>query len=200
VADLEADIEETEVSEDEEEWEDDGIAEVIEVTRRDSIPSARAGNSRNAVASDEPEGLRTPRAMKPVRHSEEGGEGDGSPSEDELTELASTLSLTETATPRDFPDHPPASVGLGASAAPRNRPMDIPTSGPAMGRYELTPEALGTENVMTPRNDIGPFVLDGGAGRSTSTSANLGARRGQGAGGVGSLDAAAAGEVEVGPA
>lgn len=147
---------------------------------------------------EEPEGLRTPRAMVPVDvHG--GGEAEG---EDELGRLAlQALSLTETTTSSgereerentpspDVDGHAtqveieePSASGSGSGSA--NVPArNIPTpsaNGDGTRRYELTPGPLNAENVMTPRNDVGPFVLDGGANRDST------------GGGPRSLDAAAA--------
>jgi hypothetical protein len=153
------------------------------------MPSAGAGaSSSRGVVVDEPEGLRTPRAMQPVRHPsdmEDGGDL-GLP-DDDLTDLAAALSLTDTTTrvpsdPEDSPNDEHATQidaeGGTSDASSLSVPRNIPR------RFELTPEPMGTENVLTPRNDIGPFVLDGGAGRTSASG-----RRAQG--GVASLDAAA---------
>ena len=166
------------------EWEEeDGIAEAIEESRRseEEARNTAAGSTRAAPTIDEPEGLRTPRAMQPVDSTDV-----------DLSSMAlNALSLTETATrtdpsPEAAEDSPsiedddhPTQVEIDSSAVP---PRDIPTpasSGSGTRRYELTPGPLSTENVLTPRNDVGPFVLDGGADRG---STGAGAR---------SLDAAA---------
>ena len=195
VADLEADPDE-EV--DEEEWqEDDGVAEAIEEESRRS-GEADAGSSRGGVVQGE-EGLRTPRAMQPVvvRVDAEGNGDDG-----DVGALAmQALSLTETITRSDpsplASDHPsevytddneddehPTQVEESTPA--RNIPRNASGGhGDAIRQYELTAGNLNTEPVMTPRNDIGPFVLDGGADRnSTGGSTAQASQR--------SLDAAAA--------
>jgi len=206
VADLEADVDE-EQEVDEADWEEeDGIAEAIEESRRSeeqARANAAAGSSRAGGTAEEPEGLRTPRAMLPVDQNQQNGD-------EELSTLAlHALSLTETTTnnseqrasdsedsptPGDEDDHPTQVDIEDASTSANVPPRDIPTPsasasagasasghGSDIRRHELTPGPLSTENVMTPRNDIGPFVLDGGANRQSTGAA----------GGQRSLDAAA---------
>jgi hypothetical protein len=122
-----------------------------------------------------------------------GEDGDINPHGEDLEHLTAALSLTDTAArppsdhDEDSPDDEHATQIEGTDSA-----LSVPRSIPRR-TGELTPGALASENVMTPRNDVGPFVLDGGAGR-TSSSAN--GRRAQG--GIASLDAAAS-EVGLGP-
>jgi hypothetical protein len=116
--------------------------------------------------------------MQPVAREERDGEED-------LNELAmQALSLTETTTRTDDgrstsdsdspDDEHPTQVELSddpsASSAVPSRNIPTPSSGNGDGtrRYELTPGPIATENVMTPRNDVGPFVLDGGANRGSA--------------------------------
>ena len=136
--------------------------------------------------------------MVPVDAGARSGEGSGSGDED-LSNLAlNALSLTETTTrtgneesnsPTPEDEHP-TQIGedtpsSSSSSNTNTEPRDIPGNSASssesggMRRYELTPGPLVTENVMTPRNDVGPFVLDGGANRDST------------GGGTRSLDAAA---------
>lgn len=141
-------------------WEEeDGIAEAIEASQSQS--QAVEGSSRGLQVVNEPEGLWTPRAMQPSDAA--GDDGD-----DELARLASNaLSLEQTHTrgeveaEEEVDDHP---TQIGDEGG-----RDIP----GMRRYELTPGALMTEAVMTPRNDVGPFVLDGGADRNSTGAAPM---------------------------
>ncbi|KIW00023.1 uncharacterized protein PV09_08375 [Verruconis gallopava] len=181
VADLEAEVDEQE--EDEGDWqEDDDLADAIAASTAAESASAAAGPSNSgssghtsaAAVSDEPEGQRTPRAMQPARHR------DGSSEDDDVSNLAlHALSLTETSTnnpPHSSEDDTPpeddehatqVDISEDASgAAAVSGPRAIPA---AARTLDLTPGgALNSESVLTPRNDIGPFVLDGGAGRSTT--------------------------------
>jgi hypothetical protein len=92
-----------------------------------------------------------------------------SDADDELARLTGdALSLEQTQTRTDDltssgeEDEHPTQVGDEGA-------RDIPTpSGTGIRRYELTPGTLMTEAVMTPRNDVGPFVLDGGADRNST--------------------------------
>ena len=59
----------------------------------------------------------------------------------------------------------------GASSA--TPPRNIPPRTNSNSRFELSPAVNGGVNdgPMTPRNDAGPFVLDGSAGRTTTAVA-----------------------------
>jgi hypothetical protein len=201
VADLEADVEEQE-----EEWEEDSLEAAIEASKQDGGLLTQVGtvvNGHDVMDEDEePDGVRTPRAMEPIPSPRQGAEteaiagssrGDefnGCPTADDddlttmshlslhSTELPEPEALVRSETPPELADH----ASVSALAAPR------PIPGRAGSSYELHPGTPGAEGPMTPRNDAGPFVLDGGAGRSSTGSTT----RRQ----VGSLDAAAA---EAGP-
>jgi len=173
VADLEADVEEQQ-----EEWEEDSIEAAIEASRRDSEPGPGAEDGEGT------DGVRTPRAMEPLHDSQIGASRGGingggvSPTEvaDDLTALSlDPLGQIRPPTPVSSPeleDEPTPSIqdpsnqgSVSALAAPR--PIPARTTGSASS-YELAVGPLVHEGPMTPRNDAGPFVLDGGAGTTTA--------------------------------
>jgi hypothetical protein len=197
VADLEADVEEQE-----DEWEEDSLEAAIEASKLDDASHTQAGAAANDqdVLDDEeePDGVRTPRAMEPIPSPRQGAEieavagpsigeeynGCPSADDDDLTtishldlhspEIPESEALERSETPPELANN----ASVSALAAPR------PIPGRAGSSYELHLGTTGVEGPMTPRNDAGPFVLDGGAGRSSTGSTT---RRP-----VGSLDAAAA--------
>lgn len=233
------------MDEQEEEWEDqledqDSLQQAIAASRETSIH----GITPDVDDEEEPDGVRTPRAMEPLdRRSPQheiletqalGGSSSAAaasnriamvndriiPDEEplfpnvrncsDLADLTSNLSLTEThtvvsatatdeeddyagvadATAQDTEDF--SSTGSSSSlAAPRAIPA---RSGSQSHNFDLRAangSGVVAEGPMTPRNDAGPFVLDGGAGRN-STGSNSGLRRGM----PGSLDAHATENVE----
>jgi E3 ubiquitin-protein ligase DMA1/2 len=190
VADLEADVEEAE-----EDWEEDSIEEALAASRHDS--ESGAGGS----SSEEPDGVRTPRAMEPLSDLPNGHAVVSSADNHEgvlgnsLTPI-STLDDEETQVVPIAHSVPPSTT----TSAPRAIPIRS-TPGPAgTTSYELTVGPPGHEGPMTPRNDAGPFVLDGGAGTTTAddgrvvgrTTGSIGRRSIPGLASVQSLDATAA--------
>jgi hypothetical protein len=199
VADLEADVEEQE-----DEWEDDSLEAAIEASKQDkeALTSAGATSKGHDILigdeDEEPDGVRTPRAMEPIPsppHHGSGAEGVAGSSrtdpherrtneDDDLSAMEHmTLLSIDGSEVQEVPERSETPPGLAnqASASALAAPRPIP--GRAGSSYELHPGTPGVEGPMTPRNDAGPFVLDGGAGRSSSSSM----RRV-----VGSLDATAA--------
>lgn len=82
--------------------------------------------------------------------------------------------LAQTTSGLSLNDHDPQHQDVQSSSS-LSTPRPIPprpgtsrsTSSPEITQYALTPgTALHTEGPMTPRNDAGPFVLDGGAGQA----------------------------------
>jgi hypothetical protein len=190
VADLEADVEEQE-----DEWEEDSLEAAIEASKQETESKASIMDE-----DEEPDGVRTGRAMDPIPSSRKVGEVEAvegsirpedysavpTAEDDDLTAL-SHLSIHPTEdTILETPARSvtPPELANQASASALAAPRPIP--GRAGSSYELHPGTPGVEGPMTPRNDAGPFVLDGGAGRS---SAGATTRRP-----VGSLDAAAEAE------
>lgn len=191
VADLEADVEEAE-----EDWEEDSIEEALAASRQDSENGGGEGSS-----SEEPDGVRTPRAMEPLP-DHPNGHAVVSPTDDDEGVLGDSLSPISTL------DDEETQVVLIAHSVPlsttASAPRAIPirsTPGPAgTTSYELTVGPPGHEGPMTPRNDVGPFVLDGGAGTTTAdngrvvgrTTGSSGRRSVPGSASLQSLDATAA--------
>lgn len=183
VADLEAEIEDAELSES-----DDGDA--LQTAIQQSLKSS-AGNAQ-AGASSRPEA--NPNAMDYTRLDNADGQKIASPPTVEITN-----SRPSSNTPPSRPESRPGSridtpEPMDLSTSARNRPdsssdnatrvgLDVGirrTAGASNSGTEarsipirsrptngdLVPGTAGvTEGLMTPRNDAGPFVLDGGAGR-----------------------------------
>jgi len=108
------------------------------------------------------------------------------------------ISLNSPSAP-SAPRHPTNENSGSASSLAAPRP--IPAR--QVNNYELSPGTSGaSEGPMTPRNDAGPFVLDGGAGRLAGTGSRRSARNEAGVvterGVPASLDQAAS-EVGLGP-
>jgi hypothetical protein len=194
VADLEADVEEQE-----EEWEEDSIEEALVASRQDSEICAESGSS-----SEEHDGVRTPRAMEPLPDLPN-GHAMVSPADNLQEALVASLSPVST-TDDDETQTVPITRGIdlqhtASTSAPRAIPIRSAPGPAGTTSYELTVGPLGHEGPMTPRNDAGPFVLDGGAGTTTAdngrvmgrTTGSIGRRSVPGNGSVQSLDATAAG-------
>lgn len=175
------------------------MEEALEASKQDSTSDPSSdGPSTRATRDTEPEGLRTPRAMHPVQDTQAGASGQHShdvemTTDDDLADLASTLSLTqtnhplETSDPDDSPEDLAPRIANARSNIPSSSSLAVPRpipgrAGGGGGRYDLSP---GGQDVMTPRNDAGPFVLDGGAGARTGMPARRAVST------VTSLDAAA---------
>jgi hypothetical protein len=191
VADLEADVEEQE-----EEWETESLEAAIEASKQEKealIKSGAISNGHdvsNEDVDEEPDGVRTPRAMEPIPNpphpphqnavtdatagSSRSDPQERRPHEDDELAAMDHLTLLSLDGPEE-PEGPEGSEGLErsetppglgnqASASALAAPRPIP--GRAGSSYELHPGTPGVEGPMTPRNDAGPFVLDGGAGRS----------------------------------
>lgn len=188
VADLEADVEEAE-----EDWEEDSIEEALAASRLEGEASGTGGSS-----SEEPDGVRTPRAMEPLSDLANGNAVALPNNDNDFgTSLSPVATLDDEAT-QVVP------VPSATASAPRAIPIRS-TPGPAgTTAYELTVGPPVHEGPMTPRNDAGPFVFDGGAGATTAddgrvvgrTTGSVGRRSVPNSVSVQSLDATAA---EVGP-
>jgi hypothetical protein len=247
VADLEADVEEQEA----EDWEED-VDEAIAASILETNPglgSRKSDGTRvNGVGhgddDEEPDGVKTPRAMEPLRR-DEGDLGrqaeigslslasragtevamvnnriipDDEPMmpmdldapdhqlpvpdmDDDLLPLTSALTLNSQPQSQAHHEAPhtlaedvsdledESTVNISSSNIPSSSSVEAPRPIPvrAAGSYELLPGGPtgGVEGPMTPRNDAGPFVLDGGAGRDSVNNGNV-VRKG-----VSSLDATA---------
>lgn len=202
MADLEADVEEQE-----EEWEEESIEEALAASRQESENGADGGSS-----SEEPDGVRTPRAMEPlpdipISHAVIPPSDDLEVALGEELSPVSTMDDEETQTvPPTLPPIDLSRYNLSGSSGSTtgSAPVAIPVRsapGPAgTTTYELTVGPPGHEGPMTPRNDAGPFVLDGGAGTTTAddgrvvgrTTGSMGRRSVPGSASVQSLDATAA--------
>lgn len=184
VADLEADVEEAE-----EDWEEDSIEEALAASRLEGEASGTGGSS-----SDEPNGVLPSRATEPLAKLSNGlAVTPPANGNDMGTSLSPVATLADEATQV-------VSAQSVTASAPRAIPIRT-TSGPAgTTAYELTVGPLGQEGPMTPRNDAGPFVLDGGAGATTAddgrvvgrTTGSIGSRSVPNSASVQSLDATAA--------
>lgn len=185
VADLEADVEEAE-----EDWEEDSIEEALAASRQDPVTGSAGGSS-----TEEPDGGRTPRAMEPLPDLPNGHAVVSPTDHADLGPSLSSISTLED-------DEVTQVVQLAATTASAPRAIPVrSTPGPAgTTSYELTVGPPGHEGPMTPRNDAGPFVLDGGAGATTAddgrivgrTTGSIGRRSVPGSASVQSLDATAA--------
>lgn len=152
VADLEADVEEAE-----EDWEEDSIEEALAASRIEGEASGTGGNS-----SEEPNVVLPSRAKEPAPNFSNGHAAASPASESDLGTLLSPVATLEDEQTRVVP------VQSATASAPRAIPIRS-TPGPAGTRsYELEVGPPVHEGPMTPRNDAGPFVLDGGAGATTA--------------------------------
>jgi E3 ubiquitin-protein ligase DMA1/2 len=176
VADLEADVDEAA-----DEWEEED--EVIEVSKKElkvTNVDAASLNSTRAVHRV-PSRDHTPEAMDVQTIGHDTGEdlnvlmG--------LNNLALNQPSVETPSTSDesIPSAGEGADGVGISSHSLSTPRAIPSRNPSTSSAvvrETTPErtetrdvllpiTIGVEGPMTPRNDAGPFVLDGGAGRSS---------------------------------
>jgi hypothetical protein len=182
------------VEEAEEDWEEDSIEEALAASRRESENSGEGGSS-----SEEPDGVRTPRAMEPLPDLPN-GHAVVSPSEDESI-IGDSLSPISTLDDEETQTVPIAlSQSFTTPSAPRSIPIRSAPGPAGTTSYELTVGPPGHEGPMTPRNDAGPFVLDGGAGTTTAddgrvvgrTTGSIGRRSVPGTASLQSLDATAA--------
>jgi hypothetical protein len=146
------------------------------VERRSPATSLEPNSiTRNRDSSDEAISL---------EQSEQESDHEMSSMERQLIERAQQLSLNDAA-------DAPSSSSLSTPRPIPSRPGTARSqSSPDATQYALTPgNAPGAEGPMTPRNDAGPFVLDGGAGQQR------GSRRGLPAASVASaIEGAAASE------
>jgi hypothetical protein len=136
VADLEADAEEADS-----EWEDE--EEAIEASKKDSDPKV---------------------VSKPQGNDSRDADGDlvmgDRPVEPSATPIPAAVAATDSAVVVNG-TAPAVEVQRTGNTTPA-RPIPVRT-GPS--RSELSPGRAVDGGPMTPRNDAGPFVLDGGAGR-----------------------------------
>jgi E3 ubiquitin-protein ligase DMA1/2 len=172
--DLEADIEEEEESYSEDEAE---LQEAIEASKKPTSSTTHILPT-NSTASALPE---QPRLSMDV-------DGD-SHMQDIMTDGASAPAPQRPPPPPPIPvQQPPPSVAIqgieslqfdtqpGATATSNNPstslPRNIPSRVPVNGRFEPHFRPNGTVNdvSLTPRNDAGPFVLDGSAGRNSTNA------------------------------
>jgi hypothetical protein len=153
VADLEADVEEADS-----EW-DDGLDEAIEASKKDSNADVHAQSGTDADGDSE---MIDSAGLGTTRH-EAGTDTNGQlPIDEDSIALESH---------NNQPSHPvgpapPVPVPIATSTLTPPRPIPPRKSSP--GRYELVPGQTVADGPMTPRNDAGPFVLDGGAGQSST--------------------------------
>ncbi|TLD29522.1 zinc ion binding [Venturia nashicola] len=184
VADLEADVEEAE-----EDWEEDSIEEALAASKLEGEASGTGGSS-----SEEPNGVLPSRTAEPSSSFSNGQVVTPPANGNDLgTSLSPVATLDNEATQIDPAQSATASV-------PRAIPIRS-TPGPAgTTAYELTVGPSVHEGPITPRNDAGPFVLDGGAGATTAddgtvvgrTTGSVGRRSVTNSASVQSLDATAA--------
>ncbi|QDS77329.1 hypothetical protein FKW77_004927 [Venturia effusa] len=152
VADLEADVEEAE-----EDWEEDSIEEALAASRLEGDANGTGGSS-----SEEPDGVRTPRAMEPMSDLSNGHSASSSADDIDFgTSLSPVATLDDEATQIE-------SIQSTTVSAPRAIPVRSTPGSTGTTAYELTVGPPVQEGPMTPRNDAGPFVLDGGAGATTA--------------------------------
>jgi len=171
MADLEADVEDLQ-----DEWDDsEEIEQAIEASRKESIGNVERNTNGNASkegggAENQDESSITRELIIEEEETDvislqqsEDGDDDGA-----LLDATAQLSISDhqdaqssssVTTPRPIPSRP------GTSRS-HSSPDNI--------QYALSPGiAPGVEGPMTPRNDAGPFVLDGGAGQRGSRGRGL---------------------------
>lgn len=166
MADLEADVEQPE----DEEWDEAGEDASPPPTRANGEPSGSSDDNVDGQPSDDGEDSRgTVLARNSSRTRAQETDED----------LAALLSHTALGTPSPMTENrPPRSTnGEGSSST---QPIDIASAGGSrttsdpIGARSMTPTshaqfalAAGpiTEGPLTPRNDAGPFLLDGSDGR-----------------------------------
>jgi E3 ubiquitin-protein ligase DMA1/2 len=162
--DLQADIEEVES-----EWEDEiELQQAIEASKKDNSTSATSlaantipSHQRPSVDQDgdSPMPDHIPHSSAPVPQR---------PPPPPPTESQSDAALINQTLEQRL------QTGTGASSAtpPRDIPPRANSNSNSNSRFELAPSVNGivTDGPMTPRNDAGPFVLDGGAGRTTAAT------------------------------
>lgn len=158
--DLQADIEEAES-----EWDDEEeLQQAIEASKQDN------GNSATNLSTNAPFTLPRPSVD---------GDGDGdSPMPDYIPDNSAPVPQRPPPAPpiefqseiipinQTFEQRLQSEAGASSGTPPRN----IPPRANSNSRFDLSPAVNGvvTEGPMTPRNDAGPFVLDGSAGRATT--------------------------------
>lgn len=185
VADLEADVEEAE-----EDWEADSIEEALVASRLEGEASGTGGSS-----SEEPNGVLTSRAVESSSSNLSNGHAVTPPTNG--TDLGTPLSPVATLGDEATQVVP---VQSATASAPRAIPIRSTPGAAGTTAYELTMGPPVHEGPMTPRNDAGPFVLDGGAGATTAddgrvvgrTTGSVGRRSVPNSASVQSLDATAA--------
>jgi E3 ubiquitin-protein ligase DMA1/2 len=159
VADLEAEVEDVES-----EWED-GLEEAIEASKSETKQNGHGNESTDADGDSEMIDTHTPgpsTTAEPITNGHVRGERQSTPNEHHDTPArrrgssqsaipASVISTTAITPPRAIP---------GRHESPSTR-------------IDLAPGQVVADGPMTPRNDAGPFVLDGGAGRSRDDAVSL---------------------------
>lgn len=154
VADLEAEVEEAES-----EWDED-LEEAIEASKNETQQNGHGNESTDADGDSEmmdahPPGPST--IAEPVTNGHTRVEKESTPSQHH-----DTPALRQGPSPSTIP----ASV-ISTSATTPPRAIPGRNESPST-RIELAPGQVVADGPMTPRNDAGPFVLDGGAGRSST--------------------------------
>lgn len=154
MADLEAEVEEADS-----EWED-GLEEAIEASKIENKQNGHGNESTDADGDSEMidahrEGPTT--TAEPIANGHIRAEKESTPNQHHNIPVL-----------RGGPSSSaiPASV-ISASAITPPRAIPGRNESPST-RAELAPGQVVADGPMTPRNDAGPFVLDGGAGRSST--------------------------------
>ena len=153
MADLEADVEEADS-----EW-DDGLDEAIEASKKESITDVHAQSGTDADGDSE---MVDSGGLETTSH-EAGTVANGQLpiNEDSIALESHSIQTSHIAAPST-----PVPVPIPSSTLTPPRPIPPRKSSP--GRYELVPGQTVADGPMTPRNDAGPFVLDGGAGQAST--------------------------------
>jgi hypothetical protein len=180
VTDLEADIDE--LPEDYSESESE-VDETIDIAKKDGEPapelvdsSSQSGEAAQFTPPTSSTPVSTARDSANLTAAPETATSDSSPEAATADGVASSLSRVNLA------DSPDATADSSSDVSPNAviAPIPINTS----SANSLAPERSVPECPMTPRNDIGPFVLDGSGSRNGSVS------RRNVSGEMGSLEAA----------
>lgn len=164
VADLEADVDEpADFSESDDEVEKAILESKVvinetneaggAVTPRATQPPADGSNNRDGVSSES-----SPRSPAPADE----------PIDDTIVAAMASASLNDTgseASPGSSLS-PASGNSTGARAGSTPRPIPLPQRSNNSLSPERTSNGITSEGPLTPRNDLGPFILDGSAGRT----------------------------------
>ena len=139
------------------EWED-GLDEAIEASKQESKSDAHANSGTDADGDMEmPDAV----GSETISHEAEASTTAQLPIDNESIALEGQNNQASAS------GGPVAPVSVPSATLTPPRPIPARKTSPS-GRYELGLGQIVADGPMTPRNDAGPFVLDGGAGQSSA--------------------------------